>query len=227
MISDKQINSIVDRVVKQLTLPTTIVKPTVEEVDAVGCFSEIAAAIAAAEEARREYSAITVAQRKKIIASIREKCLENVRNFAHLAVEETGLGRVADKVRKNEVAINKTPGIEDLEPTAFTGDNGLTLVEHAPYGVIGAITPSTNPSETIINNTISMLAGGNTVVFNPHPGARKTSIFTINLLNEAILAAGGPPNLVTTIVEPTIEIYSTRLAACHLRESLKTGGFQV
>ena len=91
------------------------------------------------------------------------------------------MGRFDDKVRKNELAITRTPGTEDLEPIAFTGDNGLTLLERAPYGVIGSITPSTNPSETIINNTISMIAGGNAVAFNPHPGAKKTSVFTVNL----------------------------------------------
>ena len=77
----------------------------------------------------------------------------------------------------------------------MVGDRGLTLIEMGPFGVIGAITPCTNPSETVLCNTIGMLAGGNTVVFNPHPAAIKTSIFAINLLNEASLEAGGPDNI--------------------------------
>lgn len=192
--------------------------------DALGCFPTIEEAIAAAEQAFYEYKAISIEQRKKIIANIREICLENLTSFARLAVDETGLGRFDDKIRKNEVAINKTPGIEDLEPTTFTGDCGLTLLEHAPYGVIGSITPSTNPSETIINNTISMISGGNAVAFNPHPGAKKTSAFTINLINKAIISAGGPPNLITTVASPTITSANTLMAHPKISLLVVTGG---
>lgn len=238
-MSDKQINSIVDRVVEQLVTP--VAKPSIPAQagvgenqvvaggfsgvnEALGCFADIATAIIAAEKAFHEYSTITVEQRKKIITAIREVCLENITNLARLALEETGLGRFADKVRKNTVAINKTPGVEDLEPTVFTGDNGLTLSEHAPYGVIGSITPSTNPSETIINNTISMLAGGNVVVFNPHPGAKKTAVFVVDLINKAILSVGGPPNLVTTIINPTIESANILMQHAKVGLLVVTGG---
>ena len=239
MISDKQINSIVDRVVEQIIVPSKKTSAPVEKApsvgrssivagnflgEALGCFSTIEEAITAAERAFCEYKAVSVEQRKKIISNIREICLENLNNFARLALDETGMGRFDDKVRKNEVAILGTPGPEDLEPIAFTGDNGLTLLERAPYGVIGSITPSTNPSETIINNTISMISGGNAVAFNPHPGAKKTSVFTVNLINKAIISAGGPPNLITTVASPTIESANILMTHPKIGLLVVTGG---
>lgn len=212
-INEQQISSIVDRVVDKLVVPTSV-KPaatpppviarTNDTLDTLGCFTDIEEAICAAKKAFEEYQTVPIAQRKKIIAAIRAICLENIEQLAQLAVSDTGLGRYEDKLKKNELAINNTPGIEDLEPFTFTGDNGLTLLEHAPYGVIGAITPCTNPSETIISNSIGMIAAGNAVVFNPHPSAKKISILTVSLINKAIISAGGPPNLVATVIDPTI-----------------------
>ena len=112
--------------------------------------------------------------------------------LAREAHEETGLGRYEDKILKNQLVTEKTPGTEDLQPHAVTGDDGLKLTEPAPYGVIAAITPTTNPTSTIINNTIAMLAAGNAVVFNVHPNAKRVSCHNVALINKAIVAAGGP-----------------------------------
>jgi acyl-CoA reductase-like NAD-dependent aldehyde dehydrogenase len=115
------------------------------------------------------------------------------------------MGRYEDKIQKNLLNANKVPGTEILTPTAWSGDDGLTLVEYAPYGVIGAIIPSTNPTSTVICNAIGMVAAGNAVVFNAHPSARACSNHTVQLVNEAIVEAGGPPNLVSALAKPTIE----------------------
>jgi acyl-CoA reductase-like NAD-dependent aldehyde dehydrogenase len=125
--------------------------------------------------------------------------------LAKLAVEETGYGVVADKTAKNMLAAEKTPGIEDLTTGALSGDYGLMITEMAPYGVIGSITPSTNPTSSVINNSISMIAAGNAVVYNPHPAAKRCSTEAMRILNEAIVAAGGPAALNCTVKEPTIE----------------------
>lgn len=232
-ISEHQINSIVDRVVEQLA-PTPHLpkqdsvpsKKTFEHITSskLGVFTESETAIDAARKAYLEYKSVPIEQRKKIIASIRRLCLENVETIARFAVDETGLGRYEDKIIKNELAINKTPGVEDLETIAWTGDGGLTVVELASYGVIGAITPCTNPTETIISNTIGMIAGGNAVSFNPHPTAKNVSIFTIDLLNKAIISAGGPPNLITTVANPTIESAQTLMKHPHIALLVVTGG---
>ena len=92
-----------------------------------------------------------------------------------------------------------------MEPSAFSDEHGLTITERAPYGVIGAITPVTNPIATITSNCIGMIAAGNSVVFNVHPGAKKISVRLVGLLNEAIVKEGGPQNLLCAVANPTIE----------------------
>ncbi len=162
-------------------------------------------AIENAKQSQQQLMNLTLEHRGRIIAAMREASLKNAVHLAELAHNETGYGSVAHKTLKNELAANKTPGIEDLHPVAYSGDDGLTLVEGAPYGVIGSITPSTNPTSTVINNSISMIAAGNAVVYNPHPGAKNASTETMRILNEAIVAAGGPPALIATVKEPTLE----------------------
>ncbi|MFM8559715.1 MAG: aldehyde dehydrogenase family protein, partial [bacterium] len=139
-------------------------------------------------------------------------------------VDETGLGRVSDKVLKNRLVAEKTPGVEDLEPGAWTGDHGLTLVERAPYGVIAVITPVTNPSETIVNNGVSMIAGGNTCVFCPHPNARRVSSLTIDLVNRAARRAGAPAPLLHSVAEPTLDVAKALLRYKGIRLNVVTGG---
>ncbi len=91
---------------------------------------------------------------------------------AEESANETGMGNKEDKFLKNKAALDNTPGVEDLTTTALTGDGGMVLFEYSPFGVIGSVAPSTNPTETIINNSISMLAAGNSVYFSPHPGRK-------------------------------------------------------
>jgi acyl-CoA reductase-like NAD-dependent aldehyde dehydrogenase len=170
-----------------------------------GIFGAVEQAVRAARKASREFSEISLDTRGRLIAEMRRIMLDHVDRLSRLAVEETGLGRVEDKQSKNRLAITKTPGLEDLEPRAWSGDGGLTLMERAPWGVIGSIIPCTNPTETIISNAIGMIAAGNAVVFNPHPAAARTSNFCISLLNGAIESSGGPPNLLCSIESPTIE----------------------
>jgi len=170
-----------------------------------GVFPDLEAAIAAARAAFHQFNALPLARRDVIIAQMRRAAREHAQVLAHEAWQETGMGRYEDKIEKNLLVAEKTPGTEDLQPLAYTGDRGLTLIERAPYGVIGAITPSTNPTSTIICNSIGMVAAGNAVVFNCHPGAKAVSVHTVQILNQAIVRAGGPHNLITTVPEPTIE----------------------
>ena len=152
-----------------------------------GIFKEMNDAIEAAKKSQLIVKKMSMDQREKIITCIRRKTKENAEILARMGVDETGMGNVGDKILKHHLVADKTPGTEVITTTAWSGDRGLTLIEMGPFGVIGAITPCTNPSETILCNTMGMLAGGNTVVFNPHPAAIKTSIYAINLLNEASL----------------------------------------
>lgn len=189
-----------------------------------GAYDDLDSAVAAATRAFHIWKEASLELRGKCIAAIRAVCLERVEEIATKAVAETGLGRVADKILKNTAAITKTPGQEILRTIAFSGDDGLTLHERAPFGVIGSITPSTNPSETIINNGISMIAGGNSVVFNVHPGAKNISRLVIGWMNDAITANGGPPDLICCMAEPTIESAQALMKHPGIRVIVVTGG---
>ena len=189
-----------------------------------GVFKDMNEAIEAAKQSQKIVRKMSMDQREKIISTIRKKICQNAETFARMGVEETGMGNVGDKILKHRLVAEKTPGTEDITTTAWSGDRGLTLIEMGPFGVIGAITPCTNPSETVLCNTMGMLAGGNTVVFNPHPAAIKTSIFAVNLLNEASLEAGGPDNIACTVENPTLETSNIMMKHKDIPLIAATGG---
>lgn len=190
----------------------------------LGIHATVDEAVTAAKKAQPVFVALPLAKRAEVLAAIRRTMLENLDALSREAHEETGLGRVEDKVVKNRLVTEKTPGLEDLAPIAVTGDHGLTLMEPAPFGVIGAITPVTNPTSTIICNSIGMLAAGNAVAFNVHPSAKGCSMRTIALLNKAITAAGGPPDVVTGVATPTIESAQELMRHRDVRLVVVTGG---
>ena len=189
-----------------------------------GVFGEIDAAIAAASEAFAKLRETSLAVRASMIEAMRAATIANLERISRLAAEETGLGRPEHKMLKNRLAAEKTPGVEDLEPDAYSDDHGLMLTERAPYGVIGAITPSTNPTSTIISNAIGMVAAGNTVVFNAHPKAKGVSALMVAILNEAIVGAGGPANVLATVSEPTIASAQTLMDHPKIALLTVTGG---
>src|SRR6516164_766482 len=189
-----------------------------------GVFPDVEAAVRAARRAWEANEAAALEARRRWIDVMREAARKAVPQIARFAVEETGYGRVDDKVKKNTLVVDKTPGPELLAPIAFSGDDGLTIVERASYGVIGSITPTTNPTETIINNGIGMVAGGNAGVFNAHPYAARTSAYLVHQLNEAVVAAGGPENLVACVERPTIESAEALMRHAGVRLVVVTGG---
>jgi acyl-CoA reductase-like NAD-dependent aldehyde dehydrogenase len=189
-----------------------------------GLYATIDEAVAAAGRAYDAYTALGSDIRHAVVASIRASMLDQAERLAAMAHEETGLGRVEDKVRKNILVATRTPGPEDLEPLIETGDDGMMLTEHAPFGIIGSITPTTNPTATIINNTIAILSGGNSAVFNVHPNAKRVSAENIRLINRAVMAAGGPADLVTAVPEPTIDSAQELMHHPGIRVLLVTGG---
>ncbi len=189
-----------------------------------GVYADVDAAIAAAGAAQKRLADLPLERRAALVASMRRAVTEHAQVLARAAWQETGMGRYEDKVEKNLLVAERTPSTEALQAQAWTGDRGLTLVEWAPYGVIGAITPSTNPTSTIICNAIGMIAAGNSVVFNAHPGAKDCSARTVQVLNQAIQHAGGPPDLITCPAEPTIEGAQYLMRHPAIRLLVVTGG---
>ncbi len=157
----------IEQVVKAVLLKMQSSDTPPAAVHEMGVFASLDDAVAAAKVAQQGLK--SVAMRQLAIAAIREAGEKHARDLAELAVSETGMGRVEDKFAKNVAQARGTPGVECLSPQVLTGDNGLTLIENAPWGVVASVTPSTNPAATVINNAISLIAAGNSVIFAPHP----------------------------------------------------------
>ncbi|WP_280952872.1 aldehyde dehydrogenase family protein [Cohaesibacter celericrescens] len=191
-----------------------------------GVFASMDEAVNAAELAQRQYQFCSMQARQQFIDGIREVTLvqDNLERISRMGAEQTGMGNYEHKLIKNRIAAEKTPGIEDLTTEAQSGDNGLTLVEYSAFGVIGAITPTTNPTETIICNSIGMLAAGNAVVFSPHPRATEVSLLMIKLINRKLATLGAPANLVVTVQTPSIDNTNAMMAHPKVRMLVATGG---
>eukprot|EP01055_Gregarina_sp_Pseudo9_P000425 Gregarina_sp_Pseudo_9__424@NODE_1276_length_1722_cov_508_648247_g1199_i0_p1_GENE_NODE_1276_length_1722_cov_508_648247_g1199_i0NODE_1276_length_1722_cov_508_648247_g1199_i0_p1_ORF_typecomplete_len499_score120_28Aldedh/PF00171_22/7_1e56DUF1487/PF07368_11/7_3e03DUF1487/PF07368_11/0_018_NODE_1276_length_1722_cov_508_648247_g1199_i01831679 len=188
-------------------------------------YDDMDSAVVACVEAQKQFMAkSTLEHRKNILNAIRDVCNEFKQDFAWCAWSETGRGRYEDKLTKQSVAIDHTPGVEDLKPTCFTGDDGMTIVDLAPFGVLGAVTPVTNPTATVVNNAITILAGGNGVVFNPHPGATHSTNRAVAIVNQAIVMAGGPESLVCSVKQPTIPSGQRLMTHPLTAANLITGG---
>jgi len=189
-----------------------------------GVFADINGAVEAAHQAFIRFQSFGPQQRTTILGEVRRVVLEKKELLSRMVFDETRMGRYEDKILKHILAATATPGPEQLQPRSWSGANGLAIEEFAPYGVIGAILPSTHPSETMINNSIMMLAGGNTVVFNGHPAAKKVSAFTLQLLNGAMVQAGAPENLITCVAEPTMDTAGALFKHPKTRLLVVTGG---
>jgi aldehyde dehydrogenase len=228
VFDEREIQAVIERVRSRLGGHSTAapVAPDggADAGEGCGIHPTIDRAVAAARTAFEAFRGMGLGARRRIVESVRAAMRERAGELARLAHEETGLGRAADKELKNLLVTDKTPGPEDLEPTVWSGDRGLTVVEFAPFGVIGAITPTTNPTATIINNSIAALSAGNAVVFNPHPNAKGVSAQNVRWINEAIVAAGGPPDLVTATPEPTIASAQQLMNHPKVRILMVTGG---
>ncbi len=216
-MNEQMVNDIVQEVIAKLQISEN---PTGKH----GVFNDMNEAIEAAKEAQKVVRTMSMDQREKIISNIRKKTKEQAETLARMGVQETGMGNVGHKILKHILVAEKCPGTEDITTTAWSGDRGLTLIEMGPFGVIGAITPCTNPSETVLCNSMGMIAAGNTVVFNPHPQAIKTTIYAINMINEASLEAGGPDNVACTVEKPTLETSSVMMKHKDIPLLVATGG---
>ena len=159
-------------------------------------------AVAAAREAFERLSRRTVEDRTRIIGHIRRIAIEQCVELGTMEMQETKIGRLEHKIEKLKTLGERAPGVEFMRSEVFSGDHGLAVIEHGPFGVIGAITPVTHSLPTATGNAVSMIAAGNTVVFNPHPSGKRVAAEGIRRYNEAIYRDLGIDNLMCIIVEP-------------------------
>ncbi|HOJ61485.1 MAG TPA: aldehyde dehydrogenase EutE [bacterium] len=230
-MDDRQIAEIVRRVMQELQNQAQVSPPHVAACagGAVsggrdGVFEDIEQAIQAAKQAFLRFREVPLEDRKRFIQVIRDTSRQLNRDWAELTVRDTGMGRADHKVLKNSLALEKTPGPEELTTTCVTGDHGIMLQEYAPFGVIGTITPSTNPVATVINHAIAMLSAGNTVVFGPHPGAVQCTLESMQAINRALVAAGAPANLLTSVRQPSLRTAKIIMGHEDISLLVATGG---
>ena len=196
--------------------------PSALQIQRNGIFQTVDEAVCAAHQAFLRFQQCPLKTRSAIISAIREELTPRLTELAEESASETGMGNKEDKYLKNKAALDNTPGIEDLTTTALTG--GMVLFEYSPFGVIGSVTPSTNPTETVINNSISMLAAGNSIYFSPHPGAKNVSLKLIAIIEDIAFRCSGIHNLIVTVTEPTFTATEQMMAHPKISVLAITGG---
>jgi aldehyde dehydrogenase len=186
-----------------------------------GQFTDVAEAVEAAKTAQRALCRRSLAQRQIACDLIRQIITNQADQLGRMEYEETRIGHPPHKPEKLVIAARIAQGVEALRTECFSGDHGITLEEHAPWGVIGVITPVTHSLPTLAVNAVNMIATGNALVCNPHPGGKKIAAYGAKLFNQAIYEKLGIDNLVCVITEPTLdsarEIFShpdIRLLCC-------------
>ena len=206
-INETLIRSVVEQVISQVRIQSgsqAIVSSNPARGHS-GLFDNVDDAVAAARSAFEQLQKRPIEDRKKIIDIIRRISISQCVELGTMEMEETKIGRLKHKIEKLKTLGEKTPGVEFLKTECYSGDRGLAVIEHAPFGVIGAITPVTHSLPTITGNAVSMIAGGNTLVVNPHPSGRKVAAEGVRRFNEAIRAEVGIDNCISLICEPTLE----------------------
>jgi aldehyde dehydrogenase len=190
----------------------------------LGVYRSVDDAVAAASDAFQEFRQRPLEDRRKAVECIKTICVEQAEELGQAELAETKIGRLDHKIAKLRDTIPLVPGVEYLRTENNSGDGGLTLTDYAPFGVIGAITPVTHSLPTLAGNAISMLASGNTAVFNAHPSGANIAAEGVRRFNRAIRDAIGLDDLLTIIDPPTLESASALFEHRAVRLLVVTGG---
>jgi aldehyde dehydrogenase len=188
-----------------------------------GVFTDADEACLAAQESFLQLQQKGVAARRKIEEIIKTLAEKNAAEWGRIELEETKIGRLDHKIEKLQI-IKLVPGVDWLRPDARSGDHGITLEEYTPFGVVGAVTPSTHSIPTLSGNIVNICAAGNAVVFNPHPAAARCASVAVRAYNEAIYRETGIENIATVIEKPSMESFGSMCKHEAVRLLLVTGG---
>ncbi len=171
--------------------------------DGDGVFATVDEAAEAAAEAQPKIAALGLGERERIVNLIKDLCERHAEEWGRLELEETGLGRLDHKIEKLRI-IRNVPGVETLQARARTDRDGLCLIDRAPWGVVGMVTPATHSAPTLASNAINVLAAGNTAVFSPHPAGAKIAMRAMQHFNRAIFESTGVRNALTMCASASI-----------------------
>jgi aldehyde dehydrogenase len=225
-IDEKLVAKVVGEVLARLktSQPKAAGSPASSGQTGFGVYEDMNAAVEAAQRSFEKLREGGMTARKKAIAVIRKLCVQKAKEWGEIEFNETKIGRLDHKIEKLEICGDLVPGVEMLDRMAFSGDSGLTVIDYAPWGVIGAITPSTHSVPTLTGNAINMIAAGNAIAFNTHPAAAKCAAIAIRAYNEAIFAETGISDLLATVVKPTLDTFDALCKHPHVKLLCVTGG---
>ena len=222
-IDEKLVARVVGEVLTRLSTQPSAAKAAPSQT-AYGVYEDMNAAVEAAQRSFEKLRAGGMTARKKAIAVIRKLCVQKAKEWGEIEFNETKIGRLDHKIEKLSICGELVPGVEMIDRMAFSGDSGLTVIDYAPWGVIGAITPSTHSVPTLTGNAINMIAAGNAVTFNTHPSAAKCAAIAVREYNQAIAKETGITDLLTTVVKPTLETFDALCKHPHVKLLCVTGG---
>src|SRR5579872_6636407 len=221
--TEAAIRQVVQEVLSQLGRAPHVATSAKSRDGAWGVFQTVDQAVAAATEGFNQLSERSLEDRRKAIECVRRITDQQAEELGRLELEETKIGRLDHKIEKLKI-VKLVPGVEFLKTDCISGDKGLTLTEYAPFGVIGAITPVTHSLPTLAGNVISMVAGGNTLVVNAHPGGARIAAEGVRRFNKAIYETTGLENLITIVEQPTLETAAEIFQHRGVRILCVTGG---
>ena len=148
-------------------------------------------------------------------------------DLAELAVKETGMGIVEDKIIKNHFAseyiYNKHKNVKTCGIIKRDKVNGVKIVA-SPLGVIAGVVPTTNPTSTAIFKSLICLKTRNGIIFSPHPRAKESTIAAAKVVLDAAVAAGAPKDIIGWIDEPSLELTQGLMTHPNIQAILATGG---
>ena len=222
MSTEQTIRAVVQEVLTQLQKRNGFTASKPRNGD-FGVFANVDDAVAAANDAFQKLRQTSLEVRAKAIECVRQVCVSQAVELGTAEMKETKIGRLDHKIEKLQI-LRRVPGMEFMKSEVFSGDHGLAVIEAAPFGVIGAVTPVTHSLPTLACNVINMVSAGNTVVFNPHPSGKFIACEGTRRINRAIYEATGLENLFTIVSEPTLESAAALFAHRGIRLLCVTGG---
>src|SRR5664280_1410255 len=169
-----------------------------------GVFATVDHAANAAHAAQKKVADMSLEERGRMISIIRRICIDRCEELGRMELEESKVGRLDHKIQKLR-NMRYVLGVEAMRSDARSDKSGLCIIERAPWGVIGMVLPVTHSVPTMAANAINILAAGNTAVFAPHPSAKRVAQYALQLFNREIERECGVANVLTTILEPSIE----------------------
>ena len=179
------------------------------------------------KEAQRTFATFTQEQVDKIFKSAAIAANKARIPLAKMAVEETGMGVVEDKIIKNHFAseyiFNKHKNAKTCEIVKEDKVNGIKIVAE-PLGLIAGIIPTTNPTSTAIFKSLISLKTRNAIIFSPHPRAKKSTIEAARIVLNAAIEAGAPKDIIGWIDVPSMDLTNMLLHHPDINCILATGG---